>query len=69
MPKMSEIIVFDANFFICMNSIRAKNLLGNLDSVASDLGFEYYISTVVFDEIKAPHTFRENSRKSYMLRK
>ena len=63
MPKMSEIIVFDANFFICMNSIRAKNLLGNLDSVASDLGFEYYISTVVFDEIKAPHTFREKFQK------
>ncbi len=63
MPKKNEIIVFDANFFICMNSIRAKNLLGNLDSVASDLGFEYYISAVVFDEIKAPHTFREKFQK------
>ncbi|MHA1391244.1 MAG: tetratricopeptide repeat protein [Promethearchaeota archaeon] len=63
MPKKNEIIVFDANFFICMNSIRAKNLLGNLDSVASDLGFEYYISTVVFDEIKAPYTFREKFQK------
>ncbi|MHA1458992.1 MAG: tetratricopeptide repeat protein, partial [Promethearchaeota archaeon] len=63
MPKKNEIIVFDANFFICMNSIRAKNLLGNLDRVASDLGFEYYISAVVFDEIKAPHTFREKFQK------
>jgi len=63
MPKKNEIIVFDANFFICMNSIRAKNLLGNLDTVASDLGFEYYISTVVFEEIKAPHTFREKFQK------
>ena len=59
MSKKKEIVVFDANFFICMNSIRAKNVLGNLDTVASDLGFEYYISAIVFDEIKAPHTFRE----------
>ena len=63
MPKKNEIIVFDANFFICMNSIRAKNVLGNLDTVASDLGFEYHMSAVVFDEIKAPHTFREKFQK------
>ena len=63
MPKKNEVIVFDANFFICMNSIRAKDVLGNLDRVASDLGFEYYISVVVFNEIKAPHTFREKFQK------
>jgi len=63
MSKQNEIIVFDANFFICMNSIRDKNILGNLDTVASDLGFEYYMSAVVFDEIKAPHTFREKFQK------
>ena len=63
MPKKNEVIVFDANFFICMNSIRAKDVLGNLDRVASDLDFEYYISAVVFDEIKAPHTFREKFQK------
>jgi len=63
MSKQNEIIVFDANFFICMNSIRAKNVLGNLDTVASDLGFEYYMSAVVFDEIKAPNTFREKFQK------
>ena len=63
MSLKKEIIVFDANFFICMNSIRAKNVLGNLDNVASDLGFEYYISAVVFDEVKAPHTFREKFQK------
>ena len=63
MPKKNEIIVFDANFFICMNSIRAKNVLGNLDTVASDLGFEYHMSAVVFDEIKAPHTFRQKFQK------
>ncbi len=63
MPKKNEIIVFDANFFICMNSIRAKNVLGNLDTVATDLGFEYHMSAVVFDEIKAPHTFRQKFQK------
>ncbi|MFX1315687.1 MAG: hypothetical protein ACFE9T_07475 [Promethearchaeota archaeon] len=56
-PKQQ--IVFDANFFICMNSIKARNILGNLDKVASDIGFEYYISEVVFNEIKAPLSFLE----------
>ncbi|GAH52373.1 unnamed protein product, partial [marine sediment metagenome] len=49
MTKKNEIIVFDANFFICMNSIRAKNILENLRRVASDLDFEYYISLIVFN--------------------
>ncbi|NHJ19936.1 MAG: hypothetical protein EAX91_03245 [Candidatus Lokiarchaeota archaeon] len=59
MTTKNEIIVFDANFFICMNSIRAKNILENLKSAASDLGFVYYTSTVVFDEIKASSTYRD----------
>lgn len=59
MTKKNEIIVFDANFFICMNSIRAKDILENLRRVSSDLGFDYYISLIVFNEIKASHTFRE----------
>ncbi|MFX0077246.1 MAG: hypothetical protein ACFE96_17520, partial [Candidatus Hermodarchaeota archaeon] len=63
MSTKNEIIVFDANFFICMNSIRAKNLLENLKRAGSDLGFKYYISAIVFDEIKAPSTFREKFQK------
>jgi len=63
MPTKNEIIVFDANFFICMNSIRVKNILGNLEQAGSDLGFKYFISAVVFDEIKASHTFREKFQK------
>ena len=59
MSKKNEIIVFDANFFICMNSIRAKDILKNLSRVGSDLGYDYYISLVVFNEIKASHTFKE----------
>jgi len=59
MTKKNEIIVFDANFFICMNSIRAKDILENLSRVRTDLGFEYYISLIVFNEIKASHTFKE----------
>ncbi len=56
-------IVFDANFFICMNSIRARDILGNLNKVALDLGFEYYISEVVFNEIRAPHSFLDKFKK------
>jgi len=63
MSAKNEIIVFDANFFICMNSIRAKNFLGNLEKAGSDLGFKYYISAVVFEEIKAPTTFRDKFQK------
>ncbi len=62
MTKKNEIIVFDANFFICMNSIRAKNILENLKRVGSDLGFDYYISLIVFNEIKSSHTFKEKFR-------
>ncbi|MFW9875258.1 MAG: hypothetical protein ACFFG0_19295 [Candidatus Thorarchaeota archaeon] len=59
MPDKKERIVFDANFFICMLQIKARNILGNLEKVSQDLGYEYYISQIVFDEIKAPHTYKD----------
>lgn len=59
MPNRKEKIIFDANFFICMLQIRARNILGNLSKAAEDLGYDYYISRVVLNEIKAPHTFLE----------
>ncbi|MFX1417839.1 MAG: hypothetical protein ACFE9N_02840 [Promethearchaeota archaeon] len=59
MPDKKERIVFDANFFICMLQIKARNILGNLEKVSEDLGYEYYISQDVFDEIKAPHTYKD----------
>ena len=52
-------IVFDANFFICMNSIRARDILKNLNQAGLELGFDYYISLIVFNEIKSSHTFKE----------
>jgi len=52
-----ERIVFDANFFICCLAIKARDFLSNLNSAAKDLGYDYYISEVVFNEIKAPQTF------------
>ncbi|MFW9782495.1 MAG: hypothetical protein ACFFFB_09460 [Candidatus Heimdallarchaeota archaeon] len=54
-----ERLVFDANFFICMLQIRARNILGNLEKAAKELGYEYYISEVVLEEIKAPHTYKD----------
>ena len=57
MPK--EIIVFDANFFICMLSIRAKDVLKNLEKARKDLDLDYYMSEVVFSEVKGPHTYRD----------
>jgi len=63
MPDKKQRIVFDANFFICMLQIRARNIIGNLTKAANELGYEYYISEIVFDEIKAPHTYIEKLRK------
>ncbi len=59
MANTKEKIVFDANFFICAISIRAKNFLKNLDRAGKELGLDYYISEMVFNEIKAPYTFKD----------
>ena len=59
MSNPNEIIVFDANFFICLLSIHVKDVLKNLESVGSELGLNYNISEVVFNEVKAPHTYRD----------
>ena len=63
MVGKKERIVFDANFFICMNKVKARNILGNLNNAGKDLNYEYYISRVVFDEIKAPSTFKERFKQ------
>jgi rRNA maturation endonuclease Nob1 len=60
---MVEKFVFDANFFICMLSINARKILKNLEKAASELDYEYYISDIVFDEIKAPKNFQTNFKK------
>jgi hypothetical protein len=62
MPVKKEYLVFDANFFICMLQIRARNILKNLEKAGKELGYEFYISEVVFNEIKAPHTYRDKLR-------
>ena len=62
MPKKQRII-FDANFFICCLAIKARDILNNLNNAAQSLGYDYYISEVVFDEVKAPNTFKDGLRK------
>ncbi|KKM02352.1 hypothetical protein LCGC14_1785280, partial [marine sediment metagenome] len=61
--KKKDKVVFDANFFICMLQIRARNILGNLEIAANELDYEFYISKVVFNEIKAPHTYLDKLRQ------
>jgi len=63
MTNKKEYFVFDANFFICMLQIRARNILGNLERAAKELGYEFSISEVVFNEIKAPHTYKDKLRQ------
>ncbi len=63
MPDKKQRLVFDANFFICMLQIRARNIIENLAKAAKELGYEYYISEIVFDEIKAPHTYKDKLRQ------
>ena len=60
MSMDKEIYVFDANFFICMLSINAREILSHLKKVASDLNYEFYISNVVFNEIKTTDSFKDD---------
>ncbi|MHA1689676.1 MAG: hypothetical protein ACTSYC_04150 [Promethearchaeota archaeon] len=63
MPEKTQKIIFDANFFICMNSIHAKDFLSNLKKVGEELGYDYYISERVFHEIKASSSFLEEFKE------
>lgn len=63
MPKREEKIVFDANFFICMTQIKARNILANLANAAKDTGLKYYITETVFEEVKGPAQFKDDMRK------
>ena len=63
MSKKGERIVFDANFFICMLAVKAKNILENLNRAAKDLELDYYISEVVLNEIKSPTTFKDKLKR------
>ncbi|MFX1311668.1 MAG: hypothetical protein ACFFHD_03510 [Promethearchaeota archaeon] len=69
MPRKPERIIFDANFFICMLQVRAQNILRNLDKAAQDLDYEYYISKAVFNEIRAPPTYKEKLKSIINVRK
>ena len=62
MTIKKERIVFDANFFICMLQIKARHFLRNLEKAGEDLGYDFYISQIVFDEIKAPPTYKDKLR-------
>lgn len=62
MPQKKEVFIFDANFFIMLLSVKAKNILNSLNNAAKELSFLYYISEVVFEEIKGPHTFKDKLR-------
>ncbi|TXT58479.1 MAG: hypothetical protein BAJALOKI2v1_360025 [Promethearchaeota archaeon] len=63
MSPQKEFIIFDANFFICMLSIRVKNVLRNLEKAGKELNLNYYMSQQVFDEVKAPHTFKNTLKR------
>ena len=69
MPKKTELIIFDANFFIMLLSVGVRHTIDNLDKVAEQLSFEYYISEMVFNEIKAPHTYKEKLKKVITVEK
>ncbi|MDX1798824.1 MAG: hypothetical protein R3255_09260 [Candidatus Lokiarchaeia archaeon] len=58
----SNRFVFDANFFICMLQVKARNILEYLKKVGEELGYKYYISQAVFNEIKAPHTYMDKMK-------
>jgi len=61
-------VILDANFFISMLQIKARNILGNLQKVAKELAYQYYMSEAVFDEVKAPHTYKDKLRQILNIR-
>jgi len=69
MSATKEKIVFDANFFICMRAIKAPMILKNLSSAANDIGLDYYISEVVYNEIKAPVSFKQKFKDIVRIKK
>ena len=69
MPRRKEIIVFDANFFICMMAIKAQNILTNLNNAAKNLSFQYFISETVFNEIKAPASYKNRLKQIVNIEK
>ena len=62
MPK-KELIIFDANFFIMTRAVQARGLLKNLKNAADELNLEYFISEVVFNEIKAPENYKNRFKQ------
>ncbi len=68
MTIKKEIYVFDANFFICMISINARDIISHLKKIASDLNYEFFISSVVFDEIKGIDSFKEDLKNILEIR-
>jgi len=69
MPKRKELVIFDANFFIMLLSVKVRHTIDNLEKVAQQIGFEYYISEMVFDEVKASHTYKEKLAKIMNIEK
>ncbi len=67
--KRREALIFDANFFICMLSIKVKKILQKLEDVASELGFQYYITENVFNEIKTSSDFKEELKRIINIEK
>jgi hypothetical protein len=67
--KRKEALIFDANFFICMLSIKVKKILQKLESAASELGFNYYITENVFNEIKTTDDFKKQLERIINIEK
>jgi hypothetical protein len=67
--KGNEVVIFDANFYICMLSIQVRKILRNLEKAASELGLDYYISERVYEEIKAPSNFKDGLRSIINIEK
>jgi len=65
----NESIIFDANFFICMLSIKVRDILKNLQKASEELDFDFYTTQAVFEEIKAPSKFKEELQKIIIIKK
>jgi tetratricopeptide (TPR) repeat protein len=60
---INEKIVLDANFFIMLLSIKTHSVLSNLEKASKILGLKYFVSEMVYNEVKAPQTFKDRLKE------
>ena len=63
MTKSENLFIIDANFFICLLSIKVREIIKNIQKASQELNLKLYTTEAVFEEIKAPDKIKQNLRQ------